>query len=148
MKTAICSFLFLLSAQGSVMANELDKFLADTKEVIGKHYEGSYGFDFNGEDKKEKLSIGSQVVAWRFLAIQPILSYAPNAADSKVSVELSFPLRLPRIPIGGDRDVKDLFPDSTVGGWVDKLGGGFWGKVNLTEGGWRFGWRMAFGNGR
>lgn len=145
MKSLIAALVLFASP---AFASEVTQFIQDTKEVVGKHYEGSYGFDFNGDENKEKLAIGSQVVAYRFLAIQPLLTYAPNAADSKVNVELAFPLRLGRVPIGGGREIHDLFPDGKIGGWVDKIGGGFWGKVNLTSGGWRFGWRLGFGNGK
>lgn len=145
MKLTVILAILVTMGYSVARASEVDQLIGDTKEVIGKHYEGAYQFDFNGETKKELLSVGSQVVAWRFLAIQPTLSYAPNASNSVVDVELMFPLRLNKVPVALDKTLSDLFPKGKIGGWVDRLTGGFYTKVNLTQGGWRFGWRLAFG---
>ena len=145
-KLAVIVSMLTLWLGGICAASEVDKLIADTKEVIGKHYEGAYQFDFNGDVKKERLQIGTQVLGWRVLAIQPCLTYAPNASNNVVNVELMIPLRLNRFPIGNNRELRDLFPKGKIGGWVDKLSGGFYGKYNVSEGGARFGWRLAFGN--
>ena len=148
MKKLLLLSLLLLGC-APAFASELDQFFGDTHEVAGKHYEGFYGFDFIDYDHpKERIAIGSQIIAYRVLAIQPTLSYAPNASGNVVNIELIVPIRLNRLPIGGGRLLGDLIPKDEIGGWIDKISGGFYAGYNISKGGANFGWRAHFGNGK
>lgn len=148
MNKYLVAFGLLMSSCLPAMANESDKLVADTREVLGKSLEGFLTFDFIDSDRipGSRVGLGTKVVAWRVLSIQPSVSYGPNVRDRDVYFELMFPIRLSRLPIG-DSELRDFFPDSGAKRkWLEMLVDGFFVTQNISRGGTNVGWRMAIGN--
>ena len=114
---------------------------SDTEEVFGKNFKAQVIFDY--VSGTPRYGVATTVWAWRFLGLDPALTYAPTDANRKVEFEIVLPIRIKRIPLGHGLEVKDFLDQFLVGGWWDNLWYEPYLAQNLSTG--HFSAGLAFG---
>lgn len=122
-----------------------EDLIKDTKEVFLKDVKTGLYYDFleRGYPDRYKFGLSSQLLAYKFFSLEPVMIYTPNSAGSIAEFGLSFPIRLGYIPIGDGQLLKDLAPEGSKNSVIDRLFLGFYASQNLTTG--RFGFGVGTG---
>lgn len=118
-----------------------EDFIKDTKEVFLKDVKTGVYYDFLVSEYPEryKFGVSSQLLAYKFIALEPVMIYTPNSAGSIAEFGFSFPVRLGYIPIGRGLLLKDLAPYENKNNILDRLYIGLYGSQNFTTGRFGFG---------
>ena len=135
---AACLFcLFLGSlAQAYTWWDLKEDFVEDTKEIFLKSVKTGYYHDFLERElaKKHKFGVSTGLLAYKFMALEPIAIYTPSSSDQIVESGMSFPIRIGRIPIGNGMELRDLSEKTETGTILDNVGIGFYLSQNFTTG--------------
>lgn len=124
MKKNLLALLFVLAIAAPLRAISAAEFWGDfkndTKAVLGKEFKVSVHWDFLEHDAR--VSGYSSVLAYKFLALGPAVSFTPNDSTSIAEAELQLPLNLKRLPLGNGIELGDKIKSlPVIGGWFDRI---------------------------
>ena len=115
MKKLITSLVFISSllvvqTHAYTFGDLKTDFVKDTKEVFMKNVKTGYFYDFLEKDglNRHKFGVSTPLVAYKFLAVEPIAIFTPSSADAIAEAGFAFPIRIGYIPIGSGLLIKDL----------------------------------------
>ena len=99
----------------------LNVLVSDTKAVLGKSAALYHAYE--AIQNEQRFKAGTAILAYKFISIEPSISYHPSAPNNVVDFEFVFPIRWEHIPLdlAGTREVGDLFTRPKLGGWFDSI---------------------------